>query len=250
MSVPARYRVFTVSQGTVREGALVGRYLLRGAGIAVPAILIGEEGRGRKLGVLPVELLPPQWEEWNEGGSVTVYAAQVGQTKSGRPKLIASELPDSDERVIVVLRTPIGYRGSNGHTGDRVSEYWTLDTFYREDAQRVGIPIKERYTADEVREYSPLLMETHYGESSGYRWDAGFEHHIVFAPFPGEILVHGVIAQGAAGRMGVGEQYIAIIPRGAFSVPGIPGGCTVRLRPTITCGMAKGYLPPRGKSGR
>ena len=35
-----------------------------------------------------------------------------------------------------------------------------------------------------------------------------------FLPFPGEILVQGTISQGAAGRMGSGTQYIAIMPPG------------------------------------
>jgi len=35
-----------------------------------------------------------------------------------------------------------------------------------------------------------------------------------FKPFPGRWLVKGHIAQGAAGRMGRGEQGIAVVPRG------------------------------------
>ena len=45
------------------ERARVGSFALKGAGVTVPAILIGEEGRGRKLGVLPVQLLPDSYKE-------------------------------------------------------------------------------------------------------------------------------------------------------------------------------------------
>ena len=47
-------RIFTVLEGTVTEGAAVEMLRLSGAGIQIPAIIIGEEGRGRKRGVLPV----------------------------------------------------------------------------------------------------------------------------------------------------------------------------------------------------
>lgn len=35
-----------------------------------------------------------------------------------------------------------------------------------------------------------------------------------FRPFPGEVICKGIIAQGMAGRMGSGEQLIAVMPKG------------------------------------
>lgn len=218
------FKVFTISAGKVQEGTRVDRFSLQGAGIAIPAVLIGEEGRGRKLGVLPVELLPYQRQEWEEKGSVAIYAARVGQTKSGRPKLIAAEGPDTDEKVIAVLRTPIGFRGSNSHTGDLVDERWELDRMYKDEALKSGIPIKDRYTLDEVREFGARITKLLYGEIPNYvREDIGFCRRLSFAPFPGEILVDGVIAQGDAGRMGSGSQYVALIPKGAVFRTGYSG---------------------------
>lgn len=47
-------KVWTVDSNGAREGAEVARHELRGAGVSIDAILIGETGRGRELGVLPV----------------------------------------------------------------------------------------------------------------------------------------------------------------------------------------------------
>lgn len=164
----AAYKIFTVSSGSVSEGATVGKLTLKGAGIDIPAIIVGEEGRGRSRGVLPVQLPNGLYKEWQEKGSVTVNAAEVGQTKAGKPKLFVKNGADTDEKIIVVFRTKIGFRGGNSHTGDRT------------------------------------------GETEKDMWG---DERPKFHPFPGETLVSGVIAQGAAGRMGSGEQLVAVMPK-------------------------------------
>ena len=171
------YKVFTIVSGEVSEGATVERFFLKGAGINIPAILVGEEGRGRQLGVVPVQLTAQQYEEWKEKGFVIIRAAEVGQTKAGKPKLFAKENADTDEKIICVFRTKIGFRGGNSHTGDRI----------------------------------------------GTTKDSWGDEHPVFAPFPGEILVKGVIAQGIAGRMGAGEQLVAVMPKGVVFRTGYSG---------------------------
>jgi|LFRM01.2.fsa_nt_gb hypothetical protein len=160
-------KIFTIGSGKVTEGVRVDSFTLKGAGVTIPAILIGEEGRGRRLGVLPVQLLPDTYAEWQENGYAYIHSAKVGTTKSGKPKLFQTEDADTTEKCICVFRTQIGYRGGNSHTGDRDGgmerDYWG----------------KERPT---------------------------------FHPFPGEILCEGIIAQGDAGRMGSGEQLVAVMP--------------------------------------
>ena len=149
-------KIFTISSGNVTEGARIDSFTLKGANVTIPAIIIGEEGRGRKLGILPVQLLPDSYKEWQEKGTISIYSAEVGETKTGRPKLIeTSEITDT-EKCICVFRTKIGYRGANKHTGDKLGDK--------------------------------------------------------FLPFPGEILCEGIIAQGAAGRMGSGSQLVAVMP--------------------------------------
>lgn len=162
------FPIFELRAGRVEAGARLELYTLEGTGMAIPAILVGEIGRGRKLGVLPVELPTDLRRELEQGREVRLLQARIGQTRSGHPKLIFSPDHPGEEACIAVLRTPIGFRGSNEHTGDRV------------------------------------------GENE-------------FAPFPGKILVTGRIAQGAAGRMGSGDQLVALIPRGVIFRTGYSG---------------------------
>jgi len=130
--------VFTASDGKVTCGAAVEEFTLS-SGITIPAILVGEKGRGRELGVLPVEGAQP---------GDTIVAARIGQTRSGRPKLLAAPSAENHDHAIVVFRTSIGFRGGNFHEG----------------------------------EFHPLAS--------------------------------GTIAQGLAGRMGVGRQHVALLAAG------------------------------------
>lgn len=208
-----RLRVFTVADGRVEVGATIGTLQLKGAGISIPAIIIGEEGRGREQGVVPVAN-PPQVPCSGQGKSLytsgefcpkcsvplvpeagegfdkkrlhpreglvvgELMFAEIGKTKAGKPKFISASSADTDDRIIVVFRTPIGYRGSNSHTGDRTGEV-------RKDP-----------------------------------WDGDVT---VFHPFPGEIIIGGHLAQGLAGRAGSGEQLVAIIPKGVVFRTGYSG---------------------------
>lgn len=146
-------KIFTIESGKVYEGAEVVTFSLKNAEVTIPAIIVGEEGRGRQLGVLPVKLKEENYNKWKDGETVTIHHAKTSETKSGRPKLIETVNDDNNDKAIVIFRTKIGFRGSNDHTGD--------------------------------------------GDD----------------PFPGKILVDGVIAQGDAGRMGSGRQLVAIIPQ-------------------------------------
>ena len=146
-------KIFTIKSGEVYEGAEVVTFSLKNVDVSIPAIIIGEEGRGRQLGVLPVQLTEEQFKKWRAGETVIVKNARISETRSGKAKLIEAANGDDSDKVIAVFRTKIGFRGSNDHTGD----------------------------GDE--------------------------------PFPGEVLVEGVIAQGDAGRMGSGDQLVAVIPK-------------------------------------
>jgi hypothetical protein len=102
------YPVFTARNGLVEDGAEVREFKLS-TGATIPAILVGEEGRGRQLGVLPVEGAQP---------GDRIVAARIGQTRSGRPKLIAAQTPEDHDHAIVIFRTAIGFRGTNAHEGE------------------------------------------------------------------------------------------------------------------------------------
>jgi hypothetical protein len=183
------YRVFTIASGQVTEGAVIDTLHLKGAGIDIPAIIIGEEGRGRERGILPVQLTDGQYKEWQEKRCVQIQFAEVGTTKAGKPKLFAKNSASTDEKIICVFRTKIGFRGGNSHTGDRAG--WKCSK-YGCDASGEG----------NAPETCP--------KCGANGWDGP---KIVFKDFPGQIIVKGYIAQGAAGRMGGGEQIIALIPK-------------------------------------
>lgn len=171
-------KIYTVESGKVSEGVRVDSFTLKGAGVTIPAITIGEEGRGRRLGVLPIQLLPDTYRKRQEEGTVSIHSAKVGETRAGKPKLIETSGITDTEKCICVFRTMIGFRGGNSHTGDRdggtEKNYWGVE-------------------------------------------------YPTFHPFPGEILCEGVIAQGGAGRMGSGEQLVAIMPANTVFRTGYSG---------------------------
>lgn len=206
-------KIFTVEKGgKVSEGARVDSFALKGAGVTIPAVLVGEEGRGRKLGVLPVQLLPEQYKEWKKEGYVYVNFARVGTTKAGKPKLFQTETEDADTtKCICIFRTKIGYRGGNSHTGDRKEEYWVPNwAWYSELLDLELGKVKEKYTENEAKKIAEELTSAEKDYS--FEWDDVFDKKIEFHPFPGEILCEGVIAQGDAGRMGRGKQLVAVMP--------------------------------------
>ncbi|RLJ04597.1 MAG: hypothetical protein DRP08_01375 [Candidatus Aenigmatarchaeota archaeon] len=145
-------KIFTIDNGEVIPGSLIKERLIAGQ-FTVKGIIIGQPGRGRKVGFLPLAKDVPTKKD-NNGETEWVFYGSLGRTYKNAPKLI-KELPDDRERVLCVLRTHIGFRGHNSHTG--VNE----DTF------------------------------------------------------PGEKIIEGMIAQGAAGRAGYGDQYICTFPVGA-----------------------------------
>lgn len=206
-----KMKIYTIKSGYVFEGVRVDSFALKGANITIPAIIIGEEGRGRELGILPVQLLPDNYEEWKENGHTYIRFASVGTTKAGKPKLFQAEEADTTEKCICVFRTMIGYRGGNSHTGDRNEEYWTLVWYASLPPE---VPKQKKYTKEEVKKYAPLVCK-HEGvdySAPTCRWDEYFDRKIDFLPFPGEIICTGIIAQGAAGNMGSGRQLVAIMP--------------------------------------
>ena len=218
------YKVFTIASGNFSSGAVIETLHLKGAGINIPVIMIGEEGCGRERGVVPVGNPPMVFcsernkDVWTSSdkcekcgtalgekkeGSCTrnhpdagmeqgrLMFAEVGQTKAGKPKFFSNDRVSSDEFIIVVFDTMIGFRGGNSHTGDRAG--WECSK-YGCDASGEG--------ATNAPETCPKCGATEiYGPK------------LNFAKFPGEIIAAGHIAQGAAGRAGGGEQIIALVPK-------------------------------------
>ncbi len=185
------------------EGAKVGSFSLKGAEVTIPIVIVGEEGRGRSLGITPVQLSSENYDLWKAGEQVFLQSALVGETRAGNPKLIESS-EDREDECIIVFRTKIGFRGGNSHTGDRSGQYRVHNRWHPN--HKAGLSQKE------AQEYCQE-KEIHFDNISP---DG-------FFPFPGKHLVEGSIAQGAAGRAGSGMQYISVIPEGVVFRTGYRG---------------------------
>jgi len=105
-------KVFTINQNGVTSGARVTSHQLM-AGREIPAIVIGEEGRGRSIGFVPVKLTPAsiaQLEEKGETRVCFVSAREVGD------KMVFDQLDNNDDNstghVCLVLNFAYGYRGT------------------------------------------------------------------------------------------------------------------------------------------
>lgn len=115
------FRVFLIESGKVSEGVQTSQQAIAGGGFGIDVLAVGERGRGRKLAFIPVQLIKDDEKE------AVILAASLGSTTKGSPKLFEAEKPNSDEFAILVLRTKIGFRGGNSHTGDRthlIPEEW------------------------------------------------------------------------------------------------------------------------------
>lgn len=283
-------KVFTIESGSVKKGAVVEMFRLTG-GTDIPAIVIGEVGRGRKQGVLPVANPPkiscpdrhvdylrgPRSEQsfrgnepgpkpertpvckhcgqsyspwklfsFNEGkgqgwrsvhpdrGEVlaTLLFAEEGTSQSGRPKLVATDHADTADSCIAVFRTSIGFRGGNSHTGDRSAEMVPC-----KHAGKIGQAWEQGDgTCSECGAHAEWVFYNGHPEvrlaaqaancdleNGTFRHpDTQVQKH-EWAPFPGQIITEGVIAQGDAGAMGSGQQLVAVMPKGIVFRTGYSG---------------------------
>lgn len=150
------YRVFTISLEGVKPFARTWKKNVTDD-IVIDVVSVGESGRGRKLSYIPVHTLVRSDEP------AEIRFVEIGETKRGAIKFFEVDHATSDDYCIAVLKSSIGFRGGNRHTGD----------YYYEEG------VKE----------------------------------VQFYPFPGELLAEGTIAQGAAGAMGSGQQFIVKMPR-------------------------------------
>ena len=210
------YRVFTVQSGTVSDGANVDKMTLSGAGVTIDAIVVGEEGRGRSRGVLPVQGVPAEGpaDEYGRRPERVVWAADIGLTKSGKPKLVVGQTTTSD-KAIVVFRTPIGFRGGNSHTGDRRPEWDAWEKI----SQAAFAKCQEAAASDGLDEYGRAARAF----SAHEEWVRANHAPEKFLLFPGEIIAEGTIAQGDAGRAGSGDQIVALMPHGVVFRTGYSG---------------------------
>ncbi len=128
-------KVIRIRENIMTDG-LVETYNLS-CGEKIPAVIIGESGRGRSLGIVPVALKKENYEQWKKEGRVYIKNATVGQTKTERPKLIET-VDETTDKIIAIFITPIGFRGSNYHEFPEGTEILASGTIAQGDAGRMG----------------------------------------------------------------------------------------------------------------
>jgi hypothetical protein len=110
-------KIFTVSFSGAQAGAKVESFELSN-GAVIRAILVGETGRGRSLGVLPVLGLDDQ---------EVVYEAALGTSRTGRPVLRAGQQDDSNGDYVIVVAKPVhGFRGQGWIEAGKETGYRVL----------------------------------------------------------------------------------------------------------------------------
>jgi LysM repeat protein len=110
-------KVFTIAKG-VSPGATVSFINFKKANaLDVPMIVIGEEGIGRKEGRVPVDMEAIDTDVDTKESKV--FNCDLIKSKSGGPKFV-KEKTECNDHCVIVMRTPIGFRGYSMYTGDRI----------------------------------------------------------------------------------------------------------------------------------
>ena len=111
------HQVWTWDPNGAKKGAEVEQVTIAGGSVTIPAIVLGEHGRGRKRTIVSVAGLPqaPSREQ-----DSLLVCAEVAKSRTGRPKLIARPEHEADNSaVLVVVRVPAGFRGSASLSAER-----------------------------------------------------------------------------------------------------------------------------------
>lgn len=215
------------------------------------AVVVGESGRGRSLGVLPVINAPQaacprrstRYASDNTncpacGCAVSVsdghcdHPADAGLVP-GRPAFGAikygpvgpyldASVAEADGRALVVFRTPVGNRGGNAHTG--ASCGWRCPVCGETGH---GEP-PELCTPCVARELAELRSKTpdHTGELKDIMYKMSQRPIPNYLPIPGEVIVRGRIAMGDAGRVASGEQLMVRFEAGSIFRVAVKTGTT------------------------
>ncbi len=233
------YKIFTIESGSVSVGATIEKLHLKGASIDIPAILIGEEGRGRERGVLPVGNPPmvPCPERFDQYiGGPRSEAAFQGNDPGPKPEKIpvCSSCGESYSpwELYSFNEGKGGWKSSHPAEKGLVVEKLL---FAEVGETKAGKPKLFAKSVAESDEKAIVVFRTqigfrggnsHTGDRNGkeeYEEWGEKKTRIIYAEFPGEIIVKGYIAEGIAGRMGGGAQLVALMPKDVIFRTGYSG---------------------------
>lgn len=177
---------------TIHDGTVEAHILARGEDGERPVIYVGEEGRGRKLVRVP---LPP-------GTRINHVAPETWEVK---------EVPG--DGVVLLIRDHSGYRGS--WYAAPVPTAPTCPYEGREGKIKVEDP------------YSAFEPPCPGCGAPRYKWKAK-DHYLppgmpentaLFKAIGATVIAMGLCAQGLAGRMGGGPEFLVAVPFGwAFTI--------------------------------
>jgi hypothetical protein len=165
----------------------------------IPAIILGESGPGRIREAISVSLPHSLMLPWAQDGRTKILVGGLGKSRSDKWRVFAEgeNVETTEEEVLCLFRTKYGRDGHNHHTGDRAG--WKCST-----------PECPNWGTEKI----PPDLCTYCGMLNVEDGLIRYGPRIIFADFPGRILAKGVRAAGAAGRMGSGEELLAVMPRG------------------------------------
>jgi hypothetical protein len=111
------YNVFTIENGVVTRGAVIEKLLLSDGKTYIPAILVGKKTKGSDCGAISAAIPPHEYQRYQNGEEVRVYAGNIGKNHLGNPKFFTKPKADDDEYVIVVIKTTPPLGGESKYAG-------------------------------------------------------------------------------------------------------------------------------------
>jgi hypothetical protein len=244
-------KIFTLESGRAMSGVKVEKLLLAGAQINILAVIVGEEGRGSKRGLMVVDpVIVPQVPCPHRPSVLTAgvgkecrgWLADAAYHEARRPNpcdrcgaaygpwirnaedtTSSCYHPDSGMVPGILMAADVGTTRSGQPKlirEQRADDEYCLVVF------RTGIGFRggNSHTGDRNGKYRIDVYGD--GRIEGVTMEEAQAHAVLhgvhldnvkpdgFLPFPGKTLLSGIISQGEAGRTGSGEQLVAVMPRG------------------------------------
>ena len=222
MSQEKTYRIFEIgTRGDNIKPYIVPEEYTLSNGTKISVVTVGEKGRGRSLGIIPINATPEQ----------KIESVKIGQTKSGKPRFYVADKSTQNDEIIVVFKIKGGFRGHNSYCGDRYQDGWQFSRNFD-----ITLGLSSAYsptfkTREEALEKAKelLLEKIEEQKSINDYWSSEkelqkllneeLEENIIplykYHPFPAiKILAEGNKADGMAGAMATYPQKIAILPKG------------------------------------
>lgn len=211
-------RLWTVTAPTARDSQAATAGIVATATPAGPAILLGEDGRGRRLACVPLgSRTPPTLApapSADRRDQVAGIVLRAGFVRAGRTVRAVAETPEDggDVRAAIAIRVPAGYRGDTGWQRYELGSacpYRGHDDLFGDFARRdvSGVdsgPCHYRHCGE------PLAGEgltQHHPDTGTVDWVASLP-----ADTPGVTLIaEGRCAAGQAGRMGGHLEWLLIV---------------------------------------